>query len=89
MVARVKLNSRGIVQILKSSETEAALTAVAEPIAAAARSGAPVESGAYQGSITVAAEQHSDRVVVHVTADVPYAMRVEAKTGNLARALGG
>jgi hypothetical protein len=59
----------------------------AEAVAAAARGGAPVESGDYQRSIHVEVVDHPSRVVAHVVADVPYAMVVEAATGNMARSL--
>jgi hypothetical protein len=89
MAAVVKLNRAGIIEVLKSSEVEAALMSVAEAAAAAARASAPVSSGAYQDSISAFTEMHADRVVAHVSSDAPHAMAVEAATGNLARALGG
>lgn len=89
MAAVVKLNRAGIIQVLKSPEVEAALMSVAEAAASAARASAPVSSGEYQDSISAFTEMHADRVVAHVSSDAPHAMAVEARTGNLARALGG
>lgn len=85
---RVKLNHSGMREVLTRAETEAALLAVAERVADAARASAPVgETGNYRDSISAFIEQHPTRVVAHVTADVPYAMQVESATGNLARAM--
>lgn len=89
MPLRVKINSAGIREVLQSSEVEAALVDIAEPIAATARANAPVRSGQYRDSIEVVVDHHKDRVVAHVTAKAPHALIVESATGNLARALGG
>lgn len=83
----INLNSREIQSYLDGGHgVSALLHEKANAVADAARSGAPVESGAYQDSIEVV-EDHTDRLVVRVVADVPYAGIVEAATGNLARAL--
>jgi hypothetical protein len=65
---------------------EAELEEEAQQRADRAIAGAPVDSGAYQNSIHVETD-HTDRMVKRVIADVPYAMVVEANTGNLGRAL--
>lgn len=90
-MARVKvtLDKAGIIEVLKSPGVESALMAVAEAAAAVARASAPVKSGAYQMSISAFTEMHADRVVAHVSSDAPHAMAIEARTGNLRRALGG
>lgn len=62
-------------------------TEVADEIADIARQTAPVDSGDYRNSIHVEAAQRSDRVAAEVVADDPKAMIIEARTGNLARAL--
>lgn len=85
--ARVEVNRRGIDQVLHSAEVRALLRQLAEPVAARARSSAPVNTGDYRNSIAVE-EAVTDRAVVRVVARVPYALIVEARTGNLARALG-
>ena len=59
----------------------------AERVAAAARAGAPVQTGEYQESIDVIVEEHPERAAAHVCSDAPHAMLVEANTGNLLRAL--
>lgn len=87
--AKVVLNHAGIAEVLKSGEVESLLKQKADAAAAAARASAPVASGEYRQSITAFTEQHSDRVVAHVSSSAPHAMIVEAATGNLARALTG
>ena len=87
MPVRIKLNSAGIREVLKSSGVAAELQARAERVAQAAEASAPRESGEYANSIEVVVEQHADRAVAHVVAKAPHSLRLEANTGNLARAL--
>lgn len=83
--ARIKLNSEGIREVLKSPEVAAELQARAERAAQAARASAPDDE--YAARVSVVLEQHATRVVAHVMAEAPNSMLVEANTGNLARAL--
>lgn len=85
----VRLDDRGVADVLNSAEVRAALREVAEPIAARARSSAPVDSGAYRDGIEVDVEPGDKRAHARVTATAPHSLVVEAKTGNLRRALGG
>lgn len=87
MGVRVELNHGGIREVLKSSAVEAELKSRATRVAAAAIASAPRETGEYANSIEVVMDQHRDRVVAHVVAKARHALRVEANTGNLARAL--
>ena len=84
---KVKLKSSGMKELLNSSGAMSACRSEAQPMLAAAQSGAPVATGAYRASLHLE-EDHTDRARVRVVADVPYAMAVEADAGNLARALG-
>ena len=87
MSARFKLNTGApFEQILKSDEVRAFITERAERVLAAAQSSAPVASGTYRASLHIE-QDTTDRAVARVVADVPYAMVVEADTGNLARAI--
>lgn len=87
MATRIKLNGKGIQFYLDGGGGVAALLeAEAQESAARARASAPVSSGAYRDSIHVETDR-TDRMVKRVVADVPYAMVVEANTGNMARAL--
>ena len=84
---RVKMNSAGVREILNSSEVRAELRRLAGPVADRARSDAPRDTGEYADSIKVE-DATTDRAVVRVVARAPHARLVEARTGNLARALG-
>jgi len=83
---KVTLNHSGVESLLGAPGVRAACREEAEKVAAAARASAPVKTGAYRDSIHVVSDT-TDRAVERVVADVPYAMIVEANTGNLARAL--
>jgi len=87
MAAKVTLNHSELTRILKSDKVAAELHRRAERVATAARASAPVATGKYAASIEVVDEKHPTRVVSRVYARVPYAMVVEASTGNLARSL--
>lgn len=82
-----KLNHAEMQALLDGGNgVEAILDQHAEEVAGRARSNARVASGAYRDSIHVETD-HTDRMRKRVIADVDYAMVVEAKTGNMARAL--
>lgn len=83
---KVKLNSRGMGELLNSGDVRDALTDRAERVLSAAQSSAPVASGAYRDSLRIV-QDTTDRAVVRVASDVAHAYVVEANTGNLARAL--
>lgn len=85
---RVQLDRGEMGRLLKSDQMRPPLRDVAERWAGRARASAPVETGAYRGSITVESDT-TDRAVERVVAHAPHAALVEAKTGNLKRALGG
>lgn len=86
-MARVEFHAGNLGEALNSPELAAMLKERAEAVAAAARSSAPVRTGAYRDSIT-AEIAHTDRVVGRVYARASHSWAVEANTGNLARALG-
>lgn len=85
-MAKIKLNGRGIEELLNSSETRSYLTEKADAVLSAAIANAPVETGEYQASLHIE-QDTTDRVAVRVVSDAPHAFVVEANTGNLARAL--
>jgi hypothetical protein len=87
MPAQFKLIYTGVGEMLREGFIRQRLHESADRIAAAAKANAPVESGSYRNSIHVE-DDTTDRAVVRVVAGVPYAINVEAATGNLARALG-
>lgn len=86
MAARVKLNGKGVRDVLNSGEVRDMLTEKADAVLDAARANAPVATGAYRDSLTLV-QDSTDRAVVRVTSSAEHAMVVEANTGNLARAL--
>lgn len=82
-----KLNHGGIQSYLDGGGgVEAMLEGKAQEVLARAQASAPVASGAYRESLHVETDR-TDRMVKRVVADVPYALVVEANTGNLARSL--
>jgi len=85
-MAKIRLSSAGMAALLKSDDVRSFLTERAQRVASAAKAGAPVASGEYQNSIHLE-QATTDRAVVRVVADAEHALIVEARTGNLSRAL--
>lgn len=83
----VRMNIHGLREVLRSEGMQQVLRDAAEPIAARARATAPVDSGEYRDSIHVETEVHRYVAVARVVASDRKAPIIEAKTGNLARAL--
>lgn len=71
----------------RNEKVSAMLKELAERVADTARATAPVDTGAYRGSIRVERGPSRQRVQWRVVADVEYARYVEARTGNLKKAL--
>lgn len=84
---RVRLISRGMVDLLRDPGVEAELERRAEKVATEARATAPVASGAYRDGIKVWSENGSKRSTAHVGSTARHAPIVEAATGNMARSL--
>lgn len=82
----MKFNDSFFDDLLGSAQVEALVVASGKKVAAVARASAPVDSGAYRDSIKVTTKRQK-RVVAVVSADDEKAMIIEARTGNLARAL--
>lgn len=83
---RVKLNSGGMSDLLKSDEVRDALTARAERVLSAAQASAPVKTGNYRDGLRII-QDTTDRAVVRVAGTAPHSHLVEAQSGTLARAL--
>lgn len=83
----VQLISSGMRDLLNDKGVERDLQRRAERVASRARSTAPVDTGAYRDSITVEVSRPHDRVVARVVAKDRKSHVIEARTGNLARAL--
>jgi type V secretory pathway adhesin AidA len=83
---RVKLNHRGMRDLLNSSAARAALEGPAQSVLVRAKATAPVDTGAYRDSLHIA-EDRTDRVVLRIGSNLDYATTIQANTGHLARAL--
>lgn len=83
---RVRLISKGMAQLLNDDGVRDYLRDRADQVLAAARASAPVRTGAYRDSLTVW-DDTTDRAVVRVGSTAGHAAVVEAKTGNLSRAI--
>lgn len=83
---KVTMDARGSKALLKDDGVRRELRRRAEQVAAAARASAPVRTGNYRAGIKVV-DDTTDRAVVRVGSTAPHAHLVEARTGNLARAL--
>lgn len=86
-MAKVTINRKGIRELLNDPGVRAELHRLAEPRAARAKATAPVDTGAYRDSIVVE-DDTTDRAVVRIVANDPKSHVIEARTGNLAKALG-
>lgn len=83
---RVVLDHGGMAELLKSSGVRADLTERAERVLSAAQGDPHDDSGDYERSLHIE-QATTDRAVVRVVADVPYALVVEANFGVLVRSL--
>lgn len=84
----MEFNNAFFEQLGGSPAVEKLVVDAAQTVAAAARSSAPVGSGDYRDRIRVQVIRHRRlRTVALVVAEDPKSLLVEAKTGNLARAL--
>jgi len=84
--AKVQLISPGVKKLLNDKGLGKHLESLGKKVEAQAKATAPVRSGNYRNSISTTLD-HTDRVVCRITADIDYAIDVEMKTGNLAKAL--
>jgi hypothetical protein len=82
----MEFNDRFFKDLLVSAPVENLVMNAAEEVAAQARATAPVDTGGYRSGIVVT-KKYQERVVGLVQATDPASMIVEAKTGNLARAV--
>jgi len=84
---KVKFNHAEWAKLLKSDQMRPPLTQVAEKMASRARASAPVDSGDYRDGIRVESAT-TDRAVERIVAHDYKSSIIEARTGNLKRALG-
>lgn len=74
--------------LLRSGQVRDVVDEATERVAQKARSTAPEDSDEYKNSITTAGKMQ-ERYVGLVVANARHSMKVEARTGNLARAVRG
>jgi len=82
-----KFNDAVFDEILNSAGVDRLTESVANEIASTARSTAPVDSGDYKAGIGVRKKRSSHRPVYLVVGENWKTMIIEARTGNLVRAL--
>lgn len=83
---KVKISSPGVRAMLQSAGVRAELHDAADPVLDRMIAGAPEASGALKGSLYLW-DDTTDRAVVRVGSDLPYAGSVAARTGFMLRAL--
>ena len=84
----VYFNERFFDEILRSQGVEDLCGQVAQDVLAEAKANAPVDSGDYRDGLLIEKKQATHRTVFRVVGIDWKTLLVEAKTGNLARALG-
>lgn len=83
----VTFNQKYLDTVMRSAPVEAFVRAKAEEVLATAQATAPVRTGAYRNGLTVAKHQAHYRDAYRVEGTDKKTLLIEAKTGNLARAL--
>lgn len=83
----VDFNPEFFDNIMRSSGVERLSESVARSALVTAQSAAPVDTGAYRRGLHIEHHQSKFRDAVRVVGSDPKTMLIEAKTGNLARAL--
>ena len=84
----VYFNDRYFDQIMRSARVRQLCGQIAQDVLAEARAGAPVDTGDYRDSLMIEEKQAAHRTVFRVVGIDKKTLLVEARTGNLARALG-
>lgn len=85
--AYVTFNDSYFDEVLNSAGVQRLCRSKAEQALAIARASAPVDTGAYRGGLAVEAKRSAHRTVYRVVGHDRKTLLVEAKTGNLVRAL--
>ena len=87
MTTRVNFNESFFDGILNSAGVQNLCRSKAEQALAVARATAPVKTGEYRAALAVESRRAAHRTVYYVVGHARHTLLVEAKTGNLARAL--
>lgn len=83
----VDFNERFFDEILRSAQVDGLCRAKADQALAVARATAPVDTGAYRDGLAVEPRESAHRRSWRVVGHDPKTLLIEARTGNLARAL--
>lgn len=83
----MQFNERYFDDLLTSPAVDRLVGSITDAVAADARANAPVDTGDYQAGIVHTKKRTKHRIVHLVVATDPKSMIVEARTGNLVRAL--
>ena len=83
----VNFNQKFFDEILNSAGVKSLTTLAANRALAYARASAPVKTGAYRDGLGIEEVKRAHRTTVMVVGHDPKTLLVEAKTGNLAKAL--
>ena len=84
---KIVFNQKYFDAILRESKVEAVVDAAAEKVLAAAKASAPVDTGDYRNSLHIEHHNAKYRRSARVVGDDDKTMLIEAKSGNLARAV--
>lgn len=85
--AKVEFDQGFFDSLMRSAGIQSLQQAAAQRVLAAAQASAPVKTGAYKRGLRIAKADHKYRTTYLVEGTDPHTLLVEAKTGNLARAL--
>ncbi|MGV9181814.1 hypothetical protein [Arcanobacterium canis] len=87
MADQIKFDPGFAESILRSPGIKSLINAKANAALHAAQASAPVDSGTYKKSIKISTRHSKHRDVAVIESDDKGALAIEARTGNLARAL--
>jgi len=85
--AKVEFDQGFFDGLMRSAGIQSLQQAAAQRVLAAAQASAPMKTGAYKRGLRIAKAEHKYRTTYLVEGTAPHTLLVEAKTGNLARAL--
>jgi len=84
---QVKFDQGFFDNLMRSAGIQSLQQAAAQRVLAAAQASAPVRTGAYKRGLRITKAEHKYRTTYLVEGTAPHTLLVDAKTGNLARAL--
>lgn len=86
-MGRVRMNRKGMVELLQSQEVQDWLEGIAEEKAAAMAADAPVDEGTFAGSFSTEVEVHPTRAVARIVSDDPKSLVKESRFRTMTRGL--